>query len=102
MWMKKFSESETHFKEFGLDVKWARDLEIRKPEKKGMEIDGDEGVLLSSLLLVVITGWGTSIAVFLLELVWYHLGEKLIREILKERGSNNRRKVIKIQVQSRI
>ena len=92
---QEFSESDIRFQEFGLDVKWARDLKVKRPMEKSVETDGDEVALPLSLMLVITTGWGVSIAVFLLELVWYYIGEKLIRKILKERGNENPRKVIK-------
>ena len=102
LFRKEFIESETQFREFGLDVKWARDLKVKRPKEKSIKSDEDKDALLLSLLLVIITGSGSSLAVFLLELAWYYIAERLIRKVLKERGNNKQSKVTKIQVQSRI
>ena len=73
----KLRRAEMRFREFGLEAKWASDLKIRRMEKKNNEFDPDDHGLVISLMLFLLIGWGISITVFLLELIWYHVIRKL-------------------------
>ena len=80
----KFSIADSRFREFGLDVKWALDLKVRRLEKKGSVIDTDDDALVRSLILILLVGWGIAITVFLLELAWYHILSKFNLIVLEE------------------
>ena len=97
--MRKFSESEMRFKEFGLEAKWALDLKIRRPEKKTSVIETDDHGLVKSLTLFLLIGWGVSITVFFLELLWYHVITKLNVLVLEEPMPKKSRNV-RIQIEN--
>ena len=72
----KFYESEIRIKEFGLDVKWARDLKVDREMEKSNIDAGDDGVLVLSLIWVTALGSLVSIIFFIFELVWARISKK--------------------------
>ena len=83
-------------------MSWAADLKVRKLKKEGMVIGENKRTLPISLMFILIIGWLVSITVFLLELAWYHVFKILNDKILEKRTNIKPKKVIKIQVKTRI
>ena len=98
----KFGQVESRYKEFGLEAKWASDLKVRRPKEKERGIDTDDEGLVRSLILLLLIGWGVSITVFLLELLWYHVIKNLNVIVLEEPIYKKPRNVTRIQVESRV
>ena len=95
----KFGESEVNIKEFGLDIKWASDLKVFRPDKISNDIGGGDEVLVYVLIWLMTFGSLASLIVFIFELSWKR-GSKNTNEILHH-NPRKPKKVRKIKVQCR-
>ena len=95
----KFDESETRINEFGLDLKWTPNLKVLRPNIKKIEINGDVGELVLSLVLVMTFGSLVSIIFFIFELVWKKVCKNQDKIFLKHLKPKRPKNIRKIKVQ---
>ena len=94
----EFGEIENRILEFGLDIKWARDLKVVKPIEKDIEIDTNKKFLIINLICILLIGISLSFVALIFELVWHHVAKKIES---KRSKSNKSRNIIKIEVECR-
>ena len=72
----KFADADTLFKEFGLEAKWASDLNVRRFEKENISTESDVESRVIPLVLIILIGSLIAFTAFIFENIWYHISTR--------------------------